>query len=236
VQEVLALSSLANARLQEKQPWKLLKTDRAAAHAELTLAVNVARVCARLLAPIVPRFARGVEEQTGAPLRWGDFAWLEGTAIQEPRPLVRRVEDEDLAKLAGKFVGGTAPVAAPVAPAAKAAPAAAGGAEITIDEFAKMDLRAGKVLACERVPKSDKLLKLTIDLGEGAPRTVVSGVAQAYAPEELVGKTVAVVANLPKKPLRGVESHGMVLFATGGKRGLVAVEIGEEVPPGAKVK
>src|SRR5207253_10094777 len=92
-------------------------------------------------------------------------------------------------------------------------------AEITIDRFSEVDLRAGKVLGAERIPKADKLLKLTIDLGEGAPRTIVSGVAQAYRPEELVGRTVAVVANLPKKPLRGVESHGMVLFATGGPRG-----------------
>src|SRR5205085_12172097 len=92
VQEVLALGSLANARLQEKQPWKLPKTDRAEAHAELTLAVNVARVCARLPAPVVPRFAKGVEEQTGAPLRSGDSGWLEETQIREPKPLVRRVE------------------------------------------------------------------------------------------------------------------------------------------------
>jgi methionyl-tRNA synthetase len=111
-----------------------------------------------------------------------------------------------------------------------------GSGQISIEEFGKLDLRAGKVLACERIPKSDKLLKLTIDLGEGTPRTIASGVAKAYAPEELVGKTVAVVANLPKKPLRGVESHGMVLFAEGGKRGFVAVEFGEDVPPGTKVK
>src|SRR5205814_8198204 len=102
VQEVLALSSLANASLQEKQPWKLLKTDRAAAHAELTLAVNVARVCARLLAPIVPRFAKGVEEQTGAPLRSGDSGWLEEKHIREPKPLVRRVEAEALAQPSGE--------------------------------------------------------------------------------------------------------------------------------------
>ena len=92
------------------------------------------------------------------------------------------------------------------------------------------------MLEAERIPKADKLLKLTIDLGEGAPRTIVSGVAQAYRPEELVGRTVAVVANLPKKPLRGVESHGMVLFATGGPRGLTVVELGEDVAPGSKVK
>ena len=65
---------------------------------------------------------------------------------------------------------------------------------------------------------------------------MVSGVAQSYAPEELIGRTVAVVANLPKKPLRGIESHGMVLFATGGARGLAVVELREDVPPGAKVK
>jgi len=236
VQEVLALSSLANARLQEKQPWKLLKTDRDGAHAELTLAVNVARVCARLLAPVVPSFAKGVEEQTGAPLRWGDTAWLEGSAIREPKPLVRRVEDADLEKLSGKFVGGTAPAPAPPSAKEAAAPAALGSGQISIEEFGKLDLRAGKVLACERIPKSDKLLKLTIDLGEGTPRTIASGVAKAYAPEDLVGKIVAVVANLPKKPLRGVESHGMVLFAEGGKRGFVAVELGEDVPPGTKVK
>src|SRR5438067_1741460 len=115
---------------------------------------------------------------------------------------------------------------------ASAAPAALesqAAAEITIDRFAEIDLRAGKVLGAERIPKADKLLKLTIDLGEGAPRTIVSGVAQAYSPEELVGRTVAVVANLPKKPLRGVESHGMVLFATGGPRGLPGAAAREQV-------
>jgi len=108
--------------------------------------------------------------------------------------------------------------------------------EISIEQFGEIDLRAGKVVAAERVPKADKLLKLSIDLGEGAPRTIISGVAQAYQPEELVGRTVAVVANLPKKPLRGIESHGMVLFATGGPRGLTVVEVGEDVAPGSKVK
>jgi len=108
--------------------------------------------------------------------------------------------------------------------------------EISIDDFARIDLRIGLVIAAEAVEKADKLLKLTIDLGEGAPRTIVSGVAASYAPEELLGKTVAVVANLGKKKLRGVESHGMVLFATGGTRGLTAVELPGDVLPGAKVK
>ena len=247
VQAVLALSSRANERLQRTQPWKLLATDRDAAQAELTLAVNLARACARLLAPIVPKFAAGVEQQTGAPLRWGDFAPLEGTAIREPAPLVRRIEDADIARLASRFTA-EAPKPAPLearpaaAPASKKAPRAPAPVEVAppsaidVAVFAQTDLRAGKVLACERIPKADKLLKLSIDLGEAAPRTILSGVALSYTPEELVGKTVVVVANLSPRELRGVVSHGMVLFATGGPRGLAAVELPGDVAPGSKVK
>jgi methionyl-tRNA synthetase len=158
------------------------------------------------------------------------------------------MEDADVSKLTSQFVAEAAAPTAGAIPTAGAnatttpastaipIPAPTSSSEISIERFAEIDLRAGKVLAAERVPKADKLLKLTVDLGESVPRTVVSGVAQAYKPEELVGRTVAVVANLPKKPLRGVESHGMVLFATGGPRGLTVVEVGEEVAPGSKVK
>ncbi len=224
VQIVLEFSSKANARLQSIKPWEMLGTDRDRALSELTFAVNIARLCARWLAPIVPKFARGIEEQTGAELKWGDFTPLEDVAINEPKPLVRKVEDADIQKLASKFV---------------AAPAAEKPAtpEVTIDDFGKMDLRAGKILSAERIPKKDKLLKLSIDLGEGAPRTIVSGVAQSYAPEELVGKVVAVVANLPKKNFgKGLESHGMVLFSSGGARENTAVELPADVAPGSKVK
>src|SRR5438874_12816970 len=100
-----------------------------------------------------------------------------------------------------------------------------------------MDLRAGKVLAAELVPKKDKLLKLLIDLGEGTPRTIVSGVAQSYQPEELIGKVVTVVANLPKKDFgKGLSSHGMVLFAAGGTREHTVIELPADLTPGSKVK
>src|SRR5207302_589600 len=173
--------------------------------------------CARWLAPIVPRFAQGIEEQTGAPLKWGEFNWLENASLNEPKPLVRRVEETDIARLTSTF--------AP-APEAKAESARPKSDSITIDQFGMIDLRAGKVLAAERVPKKDKLLKLTVDLGEGAPRTIVSGVAKSYAPEELVGKNVAVVANLPPRDFgKGLVSHGMILFAGGGAREHTAVEL-----------
>ncbi len=233
VQTVLDVASQANARLQREKPWELRKTDPERALAEMTLAANVARLCARWLSPIVPRFAQGVEEQSGAELAWGDFSPLENAPIREPKPLVRRIEDADIQKLASRFKAETATAAASQAPAA-AEPAAA---DISIEQFGALDLRAGKVLAAERVPKKDKLLKLSIDLGEGAPRTIVSGVAQTYAPEELVGKVVCVVANLPPKTFgKGLSSHGMVLYAGGGAREHTAVELPGDVKPGSKVK
>jgi methionyl-tRNA synthetase len=197
----------------------------------MTLAANVARLCARWLAPIVPKFAQGVEEQSGVELAWGQFAPIENAPIREPKPLVRRVEDADVQKLSSKFVPEAAPAASPATPAEPAA------ADIGIEQFGAVDLRAGKVLAVERVPKKDKLLKLTIDLGEAAPRTIVSGVAQSYAPEELVGKVVCVVANLPPKGFgKGLSSHGMVLYAGGGTREHTAVELPADVKPGSRVK
>ena len=227
--EMLEFSSSANQRLQAQKPWEKLKTDREAALEELTLAVNVARFCARWLAPIVPRFARGVEEQSGAELTWGDFKPLENAAIREPRPLVRKVEDAEVSELSSRFV----PPSAVVPPPAKAVVVP----ELTIEQFATMDLRAGKILAAERVPKKDKLIKLTIDLGEATPRTIVSGVAQSYAPEELAGKVVCVVANLPPRDFgKGLVSHGMVLYASGGDREHTAIELPGDVKPGSPVK
>jgi methionyl-tRNA synthetase len=203
----------------------------------MTLGVNVARMCARWLGPIVPRFAAGVEEQSGAPLRWGDFAPLQNAAIREPRPLVRKVEDPDIQKLSSRFVVPPTPPAAPAPSAAAAKPGATVTPELSVEQFAQMELRAGKVLAVERVAKKDKLLKLSVDLGEAQPRTIVSGVAQSYAPEELVGRVVCVVANLPPKSFgKNLVSHGMILFASGGDREHTAIELPQDVKPGSQVK
>jgi glutaminyl-tRNA synthetase len=113
-----------------------------------------------------------------------------------------------------------APVAKPAAPAAsekKPEVPAGPPAEIEYADFAKLSLKAGKVLAAEKVAKADKLLKLTVDLGEAAPRTIVSGIAEAFAPEALVGRRVVVVVNLKPRALKGIESRGMILAAGSGK-------------------
>jgi methionyl-tRNA synthetase len=127
-----------------------------------------------------------------------------------------------------------APPATASAPAA--APAtAAGGDKISIDDFMKVDLRVAKVLTAEKVPNSRKLIKLTIDVGT-EQRTLVAGIAEAYEPEQLVGRTIAMVFNLKPAKLMGIESNGMVLAASpeGGKPTLVSFD--SEVPPGSRVR
>ncbi|MCA3014396.1 MAG: glutamine--tRNA ligase/YqeY domain fusion protein [Myxococcaceae bacterium] len=128
-----------------------------------------------------------------------------------------------------------APAVAPPAPKPKAPPPAptAPPAEIEFGDFAKVSLRAGRVLAAKKVEKADKLLELSVDLGESGPRTIVSGIAEAFAPEALVGRNVVVVTNLKPRALKGIESRGMIL-ASGSGKSLSLVNPGD-VPPGTAV-
>jgi len=130
------------------------------------------------------------------------------------------------------------PVSATTTPqtSAPTAPAPMAPAQITIDEFMKIQLKTAKVLTAERVPKSEKLLKLQVSLGEGTePRQIVAGIGKIYTPEALIGKTIIIVANLKPAKLMGIESQGMVLAAGDSDvRGLATIL--EEVDPGTKVK
>jgi len=130
----------------------------------------------------------------------------------------------------------SAPAALAPAPEAATAPAAEQDNVITIDEFAKVELRVAVVLAAERVPKTEKLLKLDLDMGS-EQRTIVSGIAEFYAPEALVGKRIVVVANLKPARIRGVESRGMLLAAGGRAPGeeLGLVTLDSDIPPGTRV-
>jgi methionyl-tRNA synthetase len=124
---------------------------------------------------------------------------------------------------------------------ASEAPAAASNVaplepEMTIDDFVKVDIRVGKILHAEAVPKADKLLHLKVDTGEASPRTIVAGLALAYKPEELVGRKVLVAANLAPRKLRGIESNGMILAASlEGEKPVLAGFL-EDVPVGARLK
>ena len=142
-------------------------------------------------------------------------------------------EQEDAPKQAASV---PAPAPKPAAPPKekKAAEPVAPPSEIEFGDFTKVSLKAGKVLAAEKVEKADKLLKLSVDLGEGSPRTIVSGIAEAFAPEQLVGRNVVVVVNLKPRALKGIESRGMILAAGSGKA-LHLINPGD-VPPGSDVK
>ncbi|HLL54716.1 MAG TPA: methionine--tRNA ligase subunit beta, partial [Myxococcaceae bacterium] len=182
-----------------------------------------------------------------------------GRPIGTPAPLIGRMEETQVSTLVQP---GDAAAAAPKeakeakskepkpakAPEAAAPPSvgatqaspgagagAAPGGEIDYADFAKVVLKVGKILSAERVPKADKLLKLSVDLGEGSPRTIVSGIAEAYAPEQLTGRNVVVVANLKPRALRGIESRGMLLTAGPGGKELSLLDPGP-MPPGSEVK
>ena len=121
-------------------------------------------------------------------------------------------------------------------PKPAAAPASDGAGKITIDDFVKVDLRVGQVVSAERVKGADKLLHMKVDIGEEQPRTIVAGIAEAYKPEALIGRKVAIVANLAPRKLRGIESQGMIVAASleGGPASLVSFI--EDVPIGARLK
>jgi len=149
--------------------------------------------------------------------------------LTEPRPVFPRIDPDRQAALIDKWT--PAPPAPAPAGTAQGAPIAA---EIAYEDFEKLDLRVAKVTAAERVPKADKLLKLTLDVG-GDQRTVVSGIAPAYAPEQMVGKTVIYLANLAPRKIRGVLSQGMIL-AAGGDEVLALSGLDRDVPPGTPIR
>jgi methionyl-tRNA synthetase len=144
-------------------------------------------------------------------------------AVGTMREMEERVTAEQAALL-GKTAG-TAPASEP-----------SGGAKIPVEDFAKVDLRVGLVLTAEKVKGSDKLMHMTVDIGEPRPRTIVAGIAEAYAPADLVNRKVVIVANLQPRKLRGIESNGMIVAASveGGKPVLAGFH--EDIPVGARLK
>ena len=191
-----------------------------------------------MVAPAMPSAALEILRQLGRdgdagtwPIRWGVAG---RRALAEPVPVFPRVEPERQAALIARWV----PPEAATATAAPGAPTKATEpmplAEIALDDFAKIELRAAKVVAAERVPKADKLLKLTLDVGVER-RTVVSGIAGAYAPEQLVGTTVIYVANLKPAQIRGVVSQGMIL-AAGDAEVLGLSALDRDVAPGTLIR
>jgi methionyl-tRNA synthetase len=226
------LIGAVNRYVDTSQPWALAKdsTQRAMLDGVLYTLAESLRCLGILLHPFLPAAAAKIRAglgQTGAP-RLADAEWgrlAPGTRVEKVSGLFPRVEDK---KQSDKASGATRTSSTP--PAVQAGRAAL----MTIDDFAKVDLRVAEVLAAEPVPKSKKLLKLTVSLGT-EQRTLVAGIAEHYAPADLVGKKVVVVANLEPAKLMGVESNGMVLAGSADGQ-LAVLTLDRDLPPGAKVR
>lgn len=229
LEALLHLAQLANKTLTERSPWhqspeQALRT--IAAYGDLIAAMGT------LLEPFLPvRVAPKLRELTGCPL----FSWErltqpvplleELTLSSAPEPLVRKLTAEELKLLREKLL-----------PSAEALDSSLPAMDyISIQDFQKVQLRVVTIRAAERVPKADKLLKLVIESHDGL-HTVVSGVAQHYEPESLVGQQAVWVANLAPRTLRGIQSEGMLLFAEGENGTLVRILPEQPVPPGSPVR
>jgi methionyl-tRNA synthetase len=228
------IARAGNKYLQETEPWKLAKTDMERVATVLNTALQICGDIAVAFEPFTPFMSGRLSKMLGlANLTWdmlgsenivaantqlGEvelmFEKIEDAAIEAQ---IKRLEDNKKANLLNSWKP------EPQQP------------DVDFDTFMKADLRVGTVLECERVPKADKLLKFLIDDGMGT-RTIVSGIAKYYNPEDLVGKQVCFIANLPARKLKGVESQGMILSAEDRDGRLVVMGPTGAVAPGAQVK
>lgn len=257
--EVMAASSEGNKYLQECEPWILGKTPESQAANQQAID-NCLHMCLQLTAnlailinPFLPFTAKKICHMlkvVDKMLEWENAGSLNlvrpGYSLRAPEYLFTRIDDAKIKEQVDKLHAGLVKPATPAADAkpvavsaepkaAEPKPAAEAKAEIQYDDFAKLDLRVGTILQAEKVEKADKLLKLLVDIGT-EKRTVVSGIAQHFTPEEIVGKQVTLVANLAPRKMRGIESQGMILMAENAAGKLVFVNPDVNVEPGSEVR
>jgi methionyl-tRNA synthetase len=230
------LVDATNVLIADTAPWTLVKTRPELVETILFDCAEAIRLAAVLLSPVMPASSREILRRVGASADnlnlTRDASWRgEGERVLQQAPaLWPRKESKEPIHVSDQ------PQAEPKAPLEALAPTAPPEPQrISIDDFMKVELRVAKVLAAERVPKSNKLIKLQVDVGS-EHRTLVAGIAEAYEPEALIGRTVVIVFNLKPAKLMGIESNGMVLAASadGGKPMLVGFETPPD--PGTRVR
>ena len=232
IDEIFALLRRSNKYIDETMPWALgkdeTKKDRLA-----TVLYNLLesiRIAAVLLESYLPETSKAILDQLNTQQRSYDsvltFGQLEDGIHVTPKPqiLFARIDEKEMLEK----IEAEQPKKAPVKPAEPAKP------QITIDDFAKIEMKVGQVLSCEKHPKADKLLVSQIDIGEEKPRQIVSGIAGSYKPEQMIGKKVVVITNLAPAKLRGVESQGMILAGMGEDQ--IEVLSVEKLPVGSTVR
>jgi methionyl-tRNA synthetase len=246
--QVIELARKGNQYLQKKEPWIVARqvAENPAAQASIDNTLHIClQLCANLavlINPFLPNTARKMlymMKVVDKMLDWENAGkpnlLSTGYSLRAPELLFRKIEDEEIAAQIEKLKSGLVkPATETTAASATNKPAAMQKPEIQFDDFAKLDMKAATVISCEKVAKADKLLKLEVDLGT-EKRTIVSGIALHYTPEEMVGKQVIVVTNLAPRKMKGIESQGMILTAedSDGKLQLLRPENG--VAPGSGV-
>ena len=234
LKDAMNLARIGNKYLADTEPWKLAKTDMARVETILHVALQICANLAIAFEPFLPFSALKLRNMLGlGEVRWDKLGEIDilaaGASIQKPELLFEKISDEVIQAQKDRLerikqeniLKNYQPE--PVA------------AECTYDDFMKLDIRVGKVVECEKIKKAKKLLKFRIDDGMGG-RTIVSGIALYYEPEELVGKEVCFIANFPPRQMMGVESQGMILSAEDADGRLVVIGPTGPVHPGVQVK
>ncbi|MFO1533080.1 MAG: methionine--tRNA ligase [Thermoplasmatota archaeon] len=228
VRRLMDLAALGNQWMQEAAPWAKLKADPKEAAHDLHALLRLVRALSILMAPFMPTAAQGAWTQAGEEGDVHAQPWSAakahvrvGAKLPDPRPLFRKLDPKEVAALRGPTEPPIAPVSlkgpGSVQSAKSVVPPIASDGQVTIEDFARIHLRLATVRSVEAHPKADKLYVIRLDAGELGERQVVAGLKAHYKPEELVGRTVAFVANLKPAMLRGVESQGMILAADDGQ-------------------
>lgn len=233
LKDAMNLARIGNKYLADTEPWKLAKTDMKRVETIMNVSLQICANLAIAFEPFLPFTAEKLRAMLGmAEVDWNKLGQLDiladGAKIEKPVLLFEKIEDSviqaQLDKLARikqeNIIANFKPE-----PVAK---------ECTFDDFMKLDIRVGKVLECSKVKKADKLLQFKIDDGMGG-RTIVSGIAKFYEPDDLIGKEVCFIANFPPRKLKGIESQGMILSAEDADGRLVVIGPQGEVKPGVKV-
>ena len=234
LRETMNLARLGNKYLADTEPWKVYKTDVARVETILNIALQIVANLGILANPFLPFSMKKMREMINMELlAWekaGNIDLLEaGHQMNKPSLLFQQIDDKEIEAQVNKLLDTKKQneLANYQAKPAKQ--------NIEFDDFAKMDIRVGTIIEAEKVKKTKKLLKLQIDTGIDK-RTVVSGIAEYYTPEEIIGKQVSVLVNLAPKKLRGIESQGMILMAEDADGRLMFVEPSDEVKNGSEVK
>jgi len=234
-QELMNLARLGNKYLADEEPWKLIKTDQERVATIMHIALQIAASLAVVSEPLLPFTSdklKGMLALDALNLNWDlldktDTLLPSGHQINTAELLFRRIEDEEIQAQIDKLEA-TKKENQAMAPSFEPLKET-----INFEDFQKLDLRVGTILEAEKMPKADKLLVFKVDLGFET-RTIISGIAEHFNPEELIGKRVTVVANLAPRKLRGIESQGMILLSENNDGKLVFVNPDEEGVPSGK--